>query len=81
MTMSITRIFRVRIDSGFRQEFEELFSSVALHRIHEATGYISAAIHKPTKWNPDEYRNLRVKFVESFINHLANWDFAAKNFT
>jgi superoxide dismutase, Fe-Mn family len=27
-----------------------------------------------------DYRNLRAKFVESFINHLANWDFAAKNF-
>ena len=53
--MSITRIFRVRIDSAFRQEFEDLFSSIALYRIHEATGYISASIHKPTKWNPDEY--------------------------
>jgi Fe-Mn family superoxide dismutase len=27
-----------------------------------------------------DYRNQRAKFVESFINHLANWDFAAKNF-
>jgi len=27
-----------------------------------------------------DYRNLRAKFVENFINHLANWDFAAKNF-
>ncbi|MEO6976137.1 MAG: Fe-Mn family superoxide dismutase [Gallionella sp.] len=27
-----------------------------------------------------DYRNLRAKFVESFINHLVNWDFAAKNF-
>jgi len=27
-----------------------------------------------------DYRNLRAKFVENFINHLANWDFAAQNF-
>ena len=27
-----------------------------------------------------DYRNLRAKFVESFLNHLTNWDFAAKNF-
>jgi hypothetical protein len=26
------------------------------------------------------YRNLRPKFVETFLNHLVNWDFAAKNF-
>jgi heme-degrading monooxygenase HmoA len=53
--MSVIRIFRVRIDSVFRQEFEELFSFVALHKINEAEGFISASIHKPTKWNPDEY--------------------------
>lgn len=27
-----------------------------------------------------DYRNLRAKFVETFLNHLANWDFAAANF-
>jgi Fe-Mn family superoxide dismutase len=27
-----------------------------------------------------DYRNLRPKFVENFLNHLANWEFAAKNF-
>jgi Fe-Mn family superoxide dismutase len=27
-----------------------------------------------------DHRNLRPKFVEAFLNHLANWDFAAKNF-
>ncbi len=53
--MSITRVFRVRIDSDLRQEFESQFSSIALHRIHEASGFISATIYKPTKWAPDEY--------------------------
>ncbi len=27
-----------------------------------------------------DYRNLRPKFVETFLANLANWDFAAKNF-
>lgn len=27
-----------------------------------------------------EYRKLRVKFIETFLNNLANWDFASKNF-
>ena len=53
--MSISRIFRVRIDSRFRQEFEDRFSTDALYKIKEAAGYISASILKPTKWSPDEY--------------------------
>jgi len=28
-----------------------------------------------------DYRNARPKFVETFLNSLANWDFAAKNFS
>lgn len=27
-----------------------------------------------------DYRNLRPTYVETFLNNLANWDFAAKNF-
>lgn len=27
-----------------------------------------------------DYRNLRPKFVETFLNHLVNWEFAEKNF-
>ena len=27
-----------------------------------------------------DYRNARPKFVETYLNSLANWDFAAKNF-
>jgi Fe-Mn family superoxide dismutase len=27
-----------------------------------------------------DYRNARPKFVETFLSHLANWDFAAANF-
>jgi Fe-Mn family superoxide dismutase len=27
-----------------------------------------------------DYRNLRPKFVETFLNSLVNWDFVAANF-
>ena len=27
-----------------------------------------------------DYRNARPKFIETFLNHLVNWDFVAKNF-
>jgi len=27
-----------------------------------------------------DYRNMPPKFVEAFLNHLVNWDFAAKNY-
>ncbi len=27
-----------------------------------------------------DYRNLRAKFIENFLNHLTNWEFAANNF-
>jgi Fe-Mn family superoxide dismutase len=27
-----------------------------------------------------DYRNLRAKFLEAFVNHLIHWDFAARNF-
>ena len=27
-----------------------------------------------------DYRNLRPKFVETFLDKLVNWDFAARNF-
>jgi Fe-Mn family superoxide dismutase len=28
-----------------------------------------------------DYRNARAKFVETFLNNLANWEFAARNFS
>jgi heme-degrading monooxygenase HmoA len=34
---------------------ESSMISVALHKTHEAAGYISTSIHKPTKWAPNEY--------------------------
>ena len=26
-----------------------------------------------------DYRNARPKFIETFLNHLVNWDFALEN--
>ena len=53
--MPITRIFRIQIVPELRQEFEEKFSSVSVHVVNEALGFISVSILKPTKWAPDEY--------------------------
>jgi len=53
--MFITRIFRVRIDTSLRQEFEEKFSSISVHAVNKSAGFISVSIHKPTKWAPDDY--------------------------
>jgi heme-degrading monooxygenase HmoA len=38
-----------------RQEFEENFSSVSVHVVKEAHGFLGVSIHKPSKWAPDEY--------------------------
>lgn len=53
--MPITRIFRVQIVPELRREFEEKFSSISIHVINEALGFISASILKPTIWSPNEY--------------------------
>jgi len=51
----ITRIFRVRIDPGLRDEFEQKFSSISIDAVQKQKGFISVEIGKPTKWSPDEY--------------------------
>jgi heme-degrading monooxygenase HmoA len=53
--MTITRIFRARIAPALKSEFEEKFSSLSIRTVHEAPGFISATILKPTHWAPDEY--------------------------
>ncbi|CAK0760558.1 ABM domain-containing protein [Gammaproteobacteria bacterium] len=55
IAMAITRIFQVRIVPDLRQEFEEKFSSVSVHAVNEAPGFLSVSILKPTKWTPYEY--------------------------
>jgi heme-degrading monooxygenase HmoA len=53
--MAITRIFRVRIVPEWRDQFEEGFTSVSVHAVTSASGFLSASIHRPTAWAPDEY--------------------------
>ena len=51
----ITRIFRVKINSELREEFEPRFASVSIQAVQKQRGFISVDIGKPTKWSPDEY--------------------------
>ena len=51
----ITRIFRVRIDSALREEFETKFADISVRAVESQDGFISVYIGKPTKWAPDEY--------------------------
>lgn len=53
--MAITRIFRVRIPPELRSEFEEKFSSVSVHAVDKAAGFLAVTILKPTEWAPNEY--------------------------
>ena len=71
MTMSITRIFRVRIDTSLRQEFEEKFSSISVHTVNQVAGLLSVSIHKPTEWAPDEYAMISLWESESSLKAFA----------
>lgn len=71
--MSITRIFRVHIVPELVQEFEEKFSSVSVHQVNDAPGFISASILKPTIWAPDEYA-----MISEWENELALKTFAGE---
>ena len=53
--MAITRIFRVRIVPELRSEFEDKFSTVSVHTVDEAVGFLAVSILMPTQWAPDEY--------------------------
>ena len=51
----ISRIFRVKINSELREEFESKFATVSVEAVENQRGFISVDIGKPTKWDPDEY--------------------------
>jgi heme-degrading monooxygenase HmoA len=53
--MAITRVFRVRINTAQRSDFEGKFADVSVKAVTEAAGFLSVSILKPTKWTPDEY--------------------------
>jgi hypothetical protein len=47
--MPIVSVFRVRIDPGQRQEFEEKFATVSVSAVTNRQEFISEKILKPTK--------------------------------
>ena len=53
--MTITRIFRVRIDPDLRDEFEAKFATVSVAAVTGAHGSRGVTIFRPTRWAPDEY--------------------------
>jgi heme-degrading monooxygenase HmoA len=51
----ITRIFKVRIDSNLRQEFEQKFQEISIPYVQSQKGLISFVVGNPTQWTPDNY--------------------------
>ena len=72
----IIRIFRVRVHSGLKKEFEEKFSSVSVDTVNHARGIISVEILKPTKWAPNEYAMVSIWDGEPSMKAFAgeNWN-------
>ncbi|MDE0002069.1 MAG: antibiotic biosynthesis monooxygenase [Rhodospirillaceae bacterium] len=74
--MAITRVFRVRIKAGLREEFEEKFADISVREVQGAPGMESVSIHRPTKWSPDEYAMITVWTDEESLTLFAgeNWN-------
>ncbi|MDC8754993.1 antibiotic biosynthesis monooxygenase [Erythrobacter sp. sf7] len=53
--MTIVRLFRVRIHSALRAEFEAKFATISVGAVQAAQGALGVEILKPTHWAPDEY--------------------------
>lgn len=53
--MTIVRLFRVRIHSALRNEFEAKFATISVDAVQTAQGSLGVEILKPTLWAPDEY--------------------------
>lgn len=67
----ITRIFRVKIVADLREEFEEKFSSISVHTVNTAPGFLSVSILKPTIWAPDEYAMISLWKDEAALESFA----------
>ncbi len=76
--MSITRVFRVQIDTELRGEFEEKFADISVSTVHHAAGMLSVSILKPTKWSPDEYAMITQWIDEASLEAFAgtSWNTA-----
>ena len=53
--LAITKVFRVRIETELREEFEEKLADISVRKVQRAPGMVSVSILKPTRWSPDEY--------------------------
>lgn len=53
--MTIVRLFRVRIHSALRADFEAKFATISVDAVQTAQGALGVEILKPTHWGPDEY--------------------------
>jgi len=53
--VSITRVFRVQIHAGMREEFEKKFSTISVEVAKGGAGNAGVTILRPTDWAPDEY--------------------------
>jgi heme-degrading monooxygenase HmoA len=72
--MAITRVFRVRIVSDLRADFEEKFEQTSVREVKQAAGLQSVAILRPTRWSPDEYSMIPVWEGEESLQAFAGDD-------
>ena len=72
--MAITRVFRIRIETELREEFEEKFADISVREVQHAPGMVSVSILKPTKWSPDEYA-----MITDWIDEASLASFAGEN--
>ena len=70
----ITRVFRVQIPPGLREEFEEKFATTSIDAAESKKGFIRVSIHKPTKWAPNEYA-----MISGWENEESLIEFAGEN--
>jgi len=52
--MTITRVFRVEIDTELRSEFEHKFNTLSKRMMENASGCNRLSVLRPTKWKSDE---------------------------
>ncbi len=53
--MPVIRLFRVRIHTALREEFEAKFAVISVNAVRDAEGALAVEIFKPGRWEPDEY--------------------------
>lgn len=72
--MTITRIFRVRIDPELRTDFEQKFASVSVAAVTGRKGARDVAIFRPSRWASDEYAMISTWDDEAALAAFAGAD-------